>query len=174
VSNSGGTAKQYSHWLSVISCKPEGIVPIEGELPQGFSNLGSIRTIEFVQTANFNEKRLVLKNPDGKAIIGPRLTMNGDADLAPSIAYKVISTHVGTHDVLTASEVRESWIGSFGPKTSTMGIEFAVITCLFEKSELSCDEGSQTYAHETMKRGSAVVWPPLELNPKTGRFGDSP
>jgi hypothetical protein len=173
VFNSGGNAKQYSHWLTVISCKPEGLVPIEGDLPQGFSNLGSIRTVEFVLTANFNEKRLVLKDPEGNAIIGPRLTVNGDADLAPSIAYKVVSTRVGTHDVLAASEVRESWIGSFGPKTSTMGVEFSVITCLFDKSELGCDEGSQTYARDAMKRGSSVVWPKLTLSPKTGKLEES-
>jgi hypothetical protein len=174
VLHSGGTAKQYSHWLSVISCKPEGLVPIEGDLPQGFSNLGSIRTVEFVQTANFNEKRLVLKDPDGKAIIGPRLTMNGDADLAPSIAFKVTCTHVGTHDVLAASEVRESWTGSFKPKTSTMGVEFSAITCLFDTSRIDCDEAGQTYAGEAMKRGSSVIWPKLNLSPKTGRLEESP
>ena len=98
------------------------------------------------------------------------MQLNGDADIANSIAHRVVVNRVGDKDVMTATEVRQLWNSVAATPTSDLELVYDAIACIFADSRLICDNESERYAMGGMRRGGKVPWPALHFNVQTGKF----
>jgi hypothetical protein len=172
----------------IVCAGNTNLLPLEGELPHGWSILSSVELQYFDGVAHLDEQYLLLRRADGALVVGPKYSASNDiGDAAPPAAYRAAMVPVAGAMVLVLVSLeigdRPDPLGADGypgPNAHYQVVHSGRV-CRFEVARFRCEPKGFTefrrssvsrFQHALLMRAPRVDLPELDVT--TGKLREEP